>query len=166
MYLMGCYEIFLGDIIGVGIFGGMKDMLFVVMQEVFVVVLVVYCYDIYGQVLVNILMVLQVIRVFFRRKVRVFFFKGYGSGIVLFFLFFQLAFIVWNVDVCVSGFGLVILDIDMSFCRESVYLFVRGDSRGSQVMILIYCDKCQGEIGSMVLRRAFILVGEVGEDLS
>lgn len=32
-------------------------------------------------------------------------------------------------------------------------------------MILIYCDKCQGEIGSMALRRAPTPAGEVGEDL-
>lgn len=45
---MGCYEIFLGDTIGVGILGSMKMMLESVMKEIFLGVFVVYCYDIYG----------------------------------------------------------------------------------------------------------------------
>lgn len=45
---MGCYEISLGDIIGVGILGSMRRMLESVMKEILLSVFVVYCYDIYG----------------------------------------------------------------------------------------------------------------------
>lgn len=60
MFEMGCYEIFFGDIIGVGILGVMKQLIVVVTKYVLIEKVVVYCYDIYGQVLVNILVVLQV----------------------------------------------------------------------------------------------------------
>uniref|UniRef100_A0A9L0TP83 Hydroxymethylglutaryl-CoA lyase, mitochondrial n=2 Tax=Equus TaxID=9789 RepID=A0A9L0TP83_HORSE len=59
MYSMGCYEISLGDTIGVGTPGGMKDMLSAVMQEVPVAALAVHCHDTYGQALANTLMALQ-----------------------------------------------------------------------------------------------------------
>lgn len=58
---MGCYEISLGDTIGVGTPGVMKDMLSAVMQEVPVAALAVHCHDTYGQALANTLMALQVI---------------------------------------------------------------------------------------------------------
>nr|KAF6382170.1 3-hydroxy-3-methylglutaryl-CoA lyase [Pipistrellus kuhlii] len=45
MYSMGCYEISLGDTIGVGTPGIMKDMLSAVMQEVPVAALAVHCHD-------------------------------------------------------------------------------------------------------------------------
>ncbi|XP_007522659.1 hydroxymethylglutaryl-CoA lyase, mitochondrial isoform X1 [Erinaceus europaeus] len=59
MYSMGCYEISLGDTIGVGTPGLMKDMLSAVMQEVPVAALAVHCHDTYGQALANTLMALQ-----------------------------------------------------------------------------------------------------------
>lgn len=59
MYSMGCYEISLGDTIGVGTPGIMKDMLSAVMQEVPVAALAVHCHDTYGQALANTLMALQ-----------------------------------------------------------------------------------------------------------
>ncbi|XP_028343538.1 hydroxymethylglutaryl-CoA lyase, mitochondrial isoform X1 [Physeter macrocephalus] len=62
MYSVGCYEISLGDTIGVGTPGTMKDMLSAVMHEVPVAALAVHCHDTYGQALANTLMALQVIR--------------------------------------------------------------------------------------------------------
>ncbi|XP_066191157.1 hydroxymethylglutaryl-CoA lyase, mitochondrial isoform X4 [Sylvia atricapilla] len=59
MYSMGCYEISLGDTIGVGTPGSMKEMLTVVMKEVPVGALAVHCHDTYGQALANILVALQ-----------------------------------------------------------------------------------------------------------
>ena len=60
MYDMGCYEISLGDTIGVGTPGQILAML----QEVSLVVpvqhLAIHCHDTYGQALVNILAALQV----------------------------------------------------------------------------------------------------------
>lgn len=57
---MGCYEISLGDTIGVGTPGSMRDMLEVVSREVPVSALAVHCHDTYGQALANILVALQV----------------------------------------------------------------------------------------------------------
>ncbi|KAM4873525.1 hydroxymethylglutaryl-CoA lyase, mitochondrial isoform 1-T1 [Thomomys bottae] len=59
LYSMGCYEISLGDTIGVGTPGLMKDMLSAVMHEVPVAALAVHCHDTYGQALANTLMALQ-----------------------------------------------------------------------------------------------------------
>lgn len=60
LYSMGCYEISLGDTIGVGTPGGMVDMLNAVKKEVPVEALAVHCHDTYGQALANILVALQV----------------------------------------------------------------------------------------------------------
>lgn len=60
MYSMGCYEISLGDTIGIGTPGSMKEMLAAVMKEVPVGALAVHCHDTYGQALANILVALQV----------------------------------------------------------------------------------------------------------
>lgn len=57
---MGCYEISLGDTIGVGTPGSMCAMLNVVSREVPVSALAVHCHDTYGQALANILVALQV----------------------------------------------------------------------------------------------------------
>lgn len=57
---MGCYEISLGDTIGVGTPGSMFKMLQKVMKEVPVNALAVHCHDTYGQALPNILTALQV----------------------------------------------------------------------------------------------------------
>lgn len=57
---MGCYEISLGDTIGVGTPGSMGEMLDVVIREVPVGALAVHCHDTYGQALANILVALQV----------------------------------------------------------------------------------------------------------
>lgn len=59
---MGCYEISLGDTIGVGTPGLMKDMLTAVMHEVPVAALAVHCHDTYGQALANTLVALQVMK--------------------------------------------------------------------------------------------------------
>lgn len=59
LYSKGCYEISLGDTIGVGTPGIMKDMLSAVMQEVPLTALAVHCHDTYGQALANTLMALQ-----------------------------------------------------------------------------------------------------------
>ncbi|XP_004741250.1 hydroxymethylglutaryl-CoA lyase, mitochondrial isoform X3 [Mustela putorius furo] len=59
IYSMGCYEISLGDTIGVGTPGIMKDMLSAVMHEVPVAALAVHCHDTYGQALANTLVALQ-----------------------------------------------------------------------------------------------------------
>lgn len=60
LYEMGCYEISLGDTIGVGTPGGMAEMLEAVMKAVPVDALAVHCHDTYGQALANILVALQV----------------------------------------------------------------------------------------------------------
>jgi hydroxymethylglutaryl-CoA lyase len=58
---MGCYEISLGDTIGVGTPGTMRAMLQAVLKsQVPVDVLAVHCHDTYGQALANILTALQV----------------------------------------------------------------------------------------------------------
>ncbi|XP_046959116.1 3-hydroxymethyl-3-methylglutaryl-CoA lyase, cytoplasmic isoform X3 [Lynx rufus] len=59
LYGMGCYEISLGDTIGVGTPGSMKRMLESVMKEVPPTALAVHCHDTYGQALANILTALQ-----------------------------------------------------------------------------------------------------------
>ncbi|KAM3871020.1 hydroxymethylglutaryl-CoA lyase, mitochondrial [Diretmus argenteus] len=59
LYSMGCYEISLGDTIGVGTPGGMTEMLEAVSREVPVSALAVHCHDTYGQALANILIALQ-----------------------------------------------------------------------------------------------------------
>lgn len=52
---LGCYEISLGDTIGVGTPGSMNEMLKEVMAVTTVDKLAVHCHDTYGQALVNIL---------------------------------------------------------------------------------------------------------------
>ncbi|XP_061824555.1 hydroxymethylglutaryl-CoA lyase, mitochondrial [Nerophis lumbriciformis] len=59
LYSMGCYEISLGDTIGVGNPGSMQAMLEAVSREVPVDVLAVHCHDTYGQALANIFVALQ-----------------------------------------------------------------------------------------------------------
>ncbi|XP_069180488.1 hydroxymethylglutaryl-CoA lyase, mitochondrial-like isoform X2 [Procambarus clarkii] len=59
MYEMGCYEISLGDTIGVGTPGSMRRMLEEVMTLLPPHVLAVHCHDTYGQALPNILISLQ-----------------------------------------------------------------------------------------------------------
>ncbi|XP_028325364.1 3-hydroxy-3-methylglutaryl-CoA lyase, cytoplasmic [Gouania willdenowi] len=59
LYEMGCYEISLGDTIGVGTPGSMCEMMQTVMKEVPVSALAVHCHDTYGQALPNILTALQ-----------------------------------------------------------------------------------------------------------
>uniref|UniRef100_A0A3Q2Z420 hydroxymethylglutaryl-CoA lyase n=1 Tax=Hippocampus comes TaxID=109280 RepID=A0A3Q2Z420_HIPCM len=59
LYEMGCYEVSLGDTIGVGTPGSMRKMLQCVMKEVPASVLAVHCHDTYGQALPNILTALQ-----------------------------------------------------------------------------------------------------------
>ncbi|KAI8822546.1 uncharacterized protein EV422DRAFT_403200 [Fimicolochytrium jonesii] len=59
MYDMGCYEISLGDTIGVGTPGKFSTMLKHVKQVVPVESLAVHCHDTYGQALANILVSLQ-----------------------------------------------------------------------------------------------------------
>ncbi|XP_019468761.1 3-hydroxymethyl-3-methylglutaryl-CoA lyase, cytoplasmic isoform X4 [Meleagris gallopavo] len=59
LYSMGCYEISLGDTIGVGTPGSMKRMLEAVMKEIPLSALAVHCHDTYGQALANILTAIQ-----------------------------------------------------------------------------------------------------------
>ncbi|KAK3880840.1 hypothetical protein Pcinc_014698 [Petrolisthes cinctipes] len=59
MYQMGCYEISLGDTIGVGTPGCIKRMLEEVMTVLPAEVLAVHCHDTYGQALANILTAVQ-----------------------------------------------------------------------------------------------------------
>lgn len=58
---MGCYEVSLGDTIGVGTPGSMKRTLESVMMEVPLSAVAVHCHDTYGQALANILTAMQVI---------------------------------------------------------------------------------------------------------
>lgn len=71
---MGCYEISLGDTIGVGTPGLMKDMLTAVMHEVPVAALAVHCHDTYGQALANTLVALQVMKAVCHIP------RGHGAG--------------------------------------------------------------------------------------
>lgn len=59
LYELGCYEISLGDTIGVGTPGSMLKMLQSVIKEVPPQALAVHCHDTYGQALANILTALQ-----------------------------------------------------------------------------------------------------------
>lgn len=59
LYDMGCYEISLGDTIGVGTAGLMQAMLEAVVEDVPIKALAVHCHDTYGQGLANILAALQ-----------------------------------------------------------------------------------------------------------
>lgn len=56
----GCYEISLGDTIGVGTAGSMARMLEHVLKVVPVEMVAVHCHDTYGQALANILKALEV----------------------------------------------------------------------------------------------------------
>jgi pyruvate/oxaloacetate carboxyltransferase len=86
---MGCYEISLGDTIGVGTPGLMKDMLSAVMREVPTAALAVHCHDTYGQALANTLMALQVTRDTFSLL------SGHGeSNLASFFFFFFLSLLI------------------------------------------------------------------------
>ena len=60
LYELGCYEVSLGDTVGVGTPGSMAKMLRSVMQEVPCSALAVHCHNTYGQALANILTALQV----------------------------------------------------------------------------------------------------------
>ena len=60
LYELGCYEVSLGDTIGVGTPGSMRTMLTSVLREVPSSALAVHCHDTYGQALANILTALQV----------------------------------------------------------------------------------------------------------
>ena len=60
LYSMGCYEISLGDTIGVGTPGTMRAMLEEVTKHIPVDKLGVHCHDTYGQALANILTALEV----------------------------------------------------------------------------------------------------------
>ncbi|XP_063346970.1 3-hydroxy-3-methylglutaryl-CoA lyase, cytoplasmic [Pelmatolapia mariae] len=59
LYEMGCYEISLGDTIGIGTPGSMLKMLQRVMKDVPINAVAVHCHDTYGQALPNILTALQ-----------------------------------------------------------------------------------------------------------
>ncbi|TRY65257.1 hypothetical protein DNTS_014061 [Danionella cerebrum] len=60
LFELGCYELSLGDTIGLGTAGSMAEMLRDVLTEVPVRALAVHCHDTYGQALPNILIALQV----------------------------------------------------------------------------------------------------------
>ncbi|CAG6017430.1 3-hydroxy-3-methylglutaryl-CoA lyase, cytoplasmic isoform 1-T1 [Menidia menidia] len=59
LYDMGCYEISLGDTIGIGTPGSMFEMLQRVVKDVPINAIAVHCHDTYGQALPNILTALQ-----------------------------------------------------------------------------------------------------------
>ena len=59
MHEMGCYDISLGDTIGVGTPGTVREMLEEVVKVVPLERLAVHCHDTYGQALANILTALQ-----------------------------------------------------------------------------------------------------------
>jgi len=59
LYGLGCYEISLGDTIGIGTPGKTYDLIQCVKQEVPISKLAVHCHDTYGQALPNILTALQ-----------------------------------------------------------------------------------------------------------
>ena len=61
MFDLGCYEISLGDTIGVVTPGSMRNMISEVSKLVPVDKLAVHCHDTYGQALANIFTALQVI---------------------------------------------------------------------------------------------------------
>ena len=61
LYDAGCYEISLGDTIGVGTPGTMEAMLTEVLKVIPKDKVAVHCHDTYGQALANILVALQVI---------------------------------------------------------------------------------------------------------
>ena len=60
MYDLGCYEISLGDTIGIGTPGSMRAVLEEVLQVLPSDVVAVHCHDTYGQALPNILTALEV----------------------------------------------------------------------------------------------------------
>jgi hydroxymethylglutaryl-CoA lyase len=60
MYEMGCYEISLGDTIGIGTPGSVRAMLEEVLKVLPADALAVHCHDTYGQALVNIATALEV----------------------------------------------------------------------------------------------------------
>lgn len=59
LYDMGCYEISLGDTIGVGNAKTMRSMLIEVLKEIPTSAVAVHCHDTYGQAMVNILTALE-----------------------------------------------------------------------------------------------------------
>lgn len=59
MYEMGCYEISLGDTIGVGNPASMRALIEAVSKVVPIHVIAVHCHDTYGQALANILTALE-----------------------------------------------------------------------------------------------------------
>lgn len=60
LYEMGCYEISLGDTIGVGTPGSIKAMIREVSKHVPIEKLAVHCHDTYGQAVANIYAALEV----------------------------------------------------------------------------------------------------------
>lgn len=62
LYNMGCYEISLGDTIGIGTPGTIRAMLQDVLEMVPAENLALHCHDTYGQALSNILTALEVCR--------------------------------------------------------------------------------------------------------
>lgn len=64
LYKMGCYEISLGDTIGIGTPGSIKAMLQEVIEFVPVENLALHCHDTYGQALSNILTALEVFKLY------------------------------------------------------------------------------------------------------
>ena len=90
---MGCYEISLGDTIGIGTPGEMEIMLNEVSRLVPIRNLAVHCHNTYGQALANILVALQV-----GHNLHII----YGHSPFLFqsaLMIFSLYFVAW----CISG---------------------------------------------------------------
>ena len=66
---MGCYEVSLGDTIGVGTPGAMKSMLVEVSHHIPMRHIAVHCHDTYGQAIANIFAALQVLKLYFWTKI-------------------------------------------------------------------------------------------------
>ncbi len=63
LFEVGCYEVSLGDTIGVGTPGSIANMLKEVSQHVPTEALALHCHDTYGQALANILRGLEVLKI-------------------------------------------------------------------------------------------------------
>jgi hydroxymethylglutaryl-CoA lyase len=61
---MGCYEVSLGDTIGVGTPGSLVPLVNEVKKHVPIEHIAIHCHDTYGQALANILSVMQVLFIF------------------------------------------------------------------------------------------------------
>lgn len=93
MFDMGCYEISLGDTIGVGTPSSMQNLISVVSKEVPIQHLAVHCHDTYGQALANIFAALQVYYLILTDFI---FLKIWFTTTIFFLLFNDWQTYLWN----------------------------------------------------------------------